>query len=124
MIDPQRLSDPVTELEQLLRDRLGTRGRSLGVKLRRAGRRLPRYARNAGRRITSAQTKLAHPKLARLVDQAALDRDMTVLRDTLKDIDPKERRKDAVLSVLGSVVLNLILLGAVILAFLWWRGAI
>ena len=49
---------------------------------------------------------------------------MTVLRDTLKDIDPKERRKDAVLSILGSVVMNLILLGAVILAFLWWRGAI
>ena len=124
MIDPTQNPAALAELEQLLHDRTGARGRGLAAKLRRAGRRLPRHARRAGQRITAAHDLLQHPKLARLVDHAQTEHDIAMLRSTLKDIDPKERRKDAILSVLGSAVFNLMLLGALIAGLLWWQSVI
>jgi len=124
MITPQTLSDDVSDLEQLLHDRAGVRGRDLGTKLRRARRRLPRYARKAGQRVVSASAMMAHPKLARLVDQSGLQQDTKTLRDALHQIDPKERRKDFLLSIVGSLVMNLLLLAVLVFGVLWWRGVI
>ena len=124
MITPQTLSAEMSELEQLLHDRAGVRGRDFAIKLRRTRRLLPRYARRAGQRIVSARAMMAHPRLARLVDQAAVQQDTKMLRDVLHDIDPQERRKDLLLSVLGSLVMNLLLLAILVCGVLWWRGLI
>ncbi len=124
MIIPQALFAQISELEQLLQDRAGVRGRDFATKLRRARRCLPRQARRAGQRIVAAGAMMAHPGLARLVDQSGLQQDAKALRDALQQIDPKERRKDVYLAVLGGVVMNLLLLAAVIFGVLWWRGMI
>ena len=124
MITPHTLSTEISELEQLLHDRAGVRGRDFAIKLRRPRRLLPRYARRAGQRIVSARAMMAHPRLARLVDQAAVQQDTKMLRDVLHDIDPQERRKDLLLSVLGSLVMNLLLLAILVCGVLWWRGLI
>ena len=124
MITPHTLSDQMSDLEQLLQERAGVRGRNLATKLRRARRVLPRYARRAGQRIVSASAMMAHPRLARLVDQSGLQQDTKTLRDALHEIDPKERRKDFWLSLLGSLVVNLLLLAVLVFVVLWWRGVI
>ena len=124
MITPHTLSDQMSDLEQLLQERAGVRGRNLATKLRRARRVLPRYARRAGQRIVSASAMMAHPRLARLVDQSALQQDTKTLRDAVQQIDPKERRKDFWLSLLGSLVMNLLLLAVLVFLVLWWRGVI
>lgn len=124
MITPHILSAEMSDLEQLLHDRAGVGGRDFATKLRRARRSLPRYARRAGQRIVSARSMMAHPKLARLVDQSGLEKDTHLLRHALHKVDPKERRKDLLLSLLGSLVMNLLLLAVLIFAVLWWRGLI
>ena len=124
MITPHTLSTEMSELEQLLHDRAGVRGRDFAIKLRRTRRLLPRYARRAGQRIVSARAMMAHPRLARLVDHSGMQQDTKTLRDALHDIDPKDRRTDLLMSVLGSVVMNLLLLAALIFGVLWWRGVI
>ncbi len=107
-----------------MREKLGVRGRTFEIRLRRAGRRLPRFARKAGRRIAEARAKMVHPRLAAQVDHTAVDRAMETLRNHLSDIDPAERRKSIVLGLLGSLAFNLILLGAAILGLLYWQGVI
>lgn len=124
MITPHTLSTEISELEQLLHDRAGVRGCDFAIKLRRTRRLLPRYARRAGQRIVSARAMMAHPRLARLVDHSGVQQDTKSLRDALHDIDPKDRRKDFWLSLLGSFVMNLLLLAVLVFGVLWWRGVI
>ncbi|MGJ8590887.1 MAG: hypothetical protein ACSHXW_22560, partial [Yoonia sp.] len=63
-----------------------------------------------------------NPKMARRLDgrevRAAFDSVMTHLRG----IDVAEARKDRILGVAGSVAFNLLLVAAVFVGFLWWRG--
>ncbi len=119
MIDPKPVEDKTIELAQLLQERLGIRGKTFSVKVRRAGRLLPRFARRAGGEVAQAETMMAHPRLAALVDADRFNRASIILRDHLKDIDPKERRKTRALHLLASIVLNLALLGVAVYAVLW-----
>jgi len=122
MIDPKPFHDKTTELAQLLQERLGIRGKTFSVKLRRASRLLPRVARRAGREVAQAERMMGHPRLAALVDADRFNRASIILRDHLKDIDPKERRKTRALHLLASIVLNLALLGVAVYAVLWIVG--
>jgi len=122
MIDPKPFQDKTNELAQLLQERLGIRGKTFSVKLRRASRLLPRVARRAGREVAQAERMMGHPRLAALVDADRFNRASIILRDHLKDIDPKERRKTRALHLLASIVLNLALLGVAVYAVLWIVG--
>jgi hypothetical protein len=122
MIDPQRIHDKTDGLAKLMQERLGMGGKSFAVKLRRAGRLLPRFARRAGQEVAQAERMMHHPRLAALVDVDRFDRKVAILEDHLKGIDPKERRKTKALHMLASVVVNLALLGAAIYALVWILG--
>jgi hypothetical protein len=124
MIDPKPFQDKTAELAQLLDERLGIRGKTFAMKLRRAGRELPRFARRAGGEVSQAEAMMGHPRLAALVDADRFARAATVLGDHLKDIDPKERRKTKALHRLASIVINLALLGIAIYSLLWAVGRI
>jgi len=122
MIDPKPFQDKTAALSQLLQERLGIRGSTFSVKLRRAGRLLPRFARRAGGDVAQAEAMLAHPRLAALVDADRFNRAATILGDHLSEIDPKERRKTRALHLLASIVLNLAFLGVAIYALLHTVG--
>ena len=124
MTDTEKLNLRVGKLEDLLVAKLRLRGKTLTSRLRRAGRLLPKHARKAGAEIVAAQSRMANPKLARLVDQPALDRAFAILHEHLDGIDPAERRKDALVGLAGSVVFNLMLLAAAVVAVLWWQRVI
>jgi len=124
MIDPKPFQDKTDDLAHLLQERLGIRGKTFSVKFRRAGRLLPRFARKAGVEVAQAETMMAHPRLAALVDADKFARAATILGDHLKDIDPKERRKTRALHLAASIVFNLALLGVAVYAVLWAVGRI
>ena len=67
---------------------------------------------------------MRHPKLARLIKADQIDRAFTHLNEHLETIDPADRRKGAILGMLGGMVFNLILLIGALIAVLHWQGMI
>lgn len=124
MIELAAFQARVAKLEEQLQAKLGVRGRSLQKRLARAGRRLPKRVRRAGQVITKAEVTLAHPKLARLGDERAIDAAFREIIAHLQTIDPVDRRKGIILGILGSAVFNLILLIVALLVLMRWQGLI
>lgn len=105
-----------------LRAKLGVRARTLPKAMKRAGRRLPREAHRAAEVLIQARSHMQHPKLARMVDETSMVSAQAVLERHLDQIDPKERRKDFVLSMLGAQALNVLGVAALVIGLLKWRG--
>lgn len=124
MIDPEEINRDVVQLETLLRDRLGIRGATFAKQLRRAGRRLPRFARRAGQVIAQSQQMMQHPRLAAQVDRAAVDHAIDTLRTHLSGIDPVQRRMKTLLGLVGVIVFNLLILLILLGLVLRWQGVI
>ena len=123
MIDRQQFDDRITRLQTALRDKLRLRGASLERQVRRAGRRLPRRQRRAAETLLGAQDWMGHPRLARLLDRRAVEAAFADLHRHLDAIDPDERRRTATLHILGGIVLNLMIFGALLTLFYRWVSA-
>jgi hypothetical protein len=122
MIDPAAFQHDIDAVRDKLRARLGARGKTLECGLLRAGRSLPKPARQAGGRLVQLQRMVANPRLRRLVDPAQVDAALAELDAHLDTVKPGDRRKDRLLGIAGSAVFNLMILGALVIAFLRWRG--
>ncbi|MGH1575598.1 hypothetical protein [Planktotalea sp.] len=105
-----------------LRTRLGVRSKDLPRAMKSAGRRLPREAHRAAQVLGEAKVHSAHPKLARMVDHGAVDAAEQTLHAHLEKIDPKERRTDMILAMLGTQALNVLAVIALVVGLMWWRG--
>ena len=124
MIDPAAFQQDIDAVRDKLRARLGARGRTLAHGLRRAGRSLPKPARQAGARLVQVQRMVANPRLRRLADPAQVDAALAELNVHLDTMKAADRRKDRLLGFAGSAVFNLMVLGALVIAFLRWRGLV
>ena len=113
-----------TSLEALMERRMGVGGRGLAAKLRRAGRRLPKHVRRDAQMIAEAVPVAQNPKLARQIDLARLEVAERRVAAFLRTYDRADRRKGAVLGLLGSLAFNLLTLGGIVIAVLVWRGLI
>jgi len=122
VIDTEEFQGQVTGLQQALADRMRLRSATLERQVRRAGRRLPRRQRRAAAIILGAQDWMSHPKLARVLDRAQVDRAFADLHAYLETLNPQEARKTAVLRLIGGIVLNLMLLSGLIYALVRWQG--
>ncbi len=122
MRPPERTGEEIAELADLMRARLGVRGRTLRAALARARHRLPRRIRARAARLAAAEPLARHPKLRLTLDHAALARAAAELRDHLDSIDAAERRKGWWLGVLGGLAFNMLAFLALLLAVLRWRG--
>ncbi len=114
----------VQELCALLDEKLSLGRGPLQTRLNRAGRRLPARIRDQAQVVAEAETLAAHPKLARRIDHARVARAHAEARAHLRSIDPADRRRGAVLGILGGLAFNLLLLAGLTLAFLHWRGIV
>ncbi len=112
------------QISALLREKLGVRGGDLECRLRRAGRLLPRHVRRQAEVIVRARAMQASPKLARLVDHAALERAFRTCHDHLSAIDPWERRKTRIIGFLSANAFNLVVITGLVIAVLYWRDLI
>lgn len=122
MKDRTDIAGKAADLQQQLQAKLGVKGRSLEHALNRAGHRLPRSARARGQQIVAAQKLAGNPKLSRRVDGAAFNAAYDGLSAHLGAIDVADRRKGTLLSLAGSIVFNLLVVGVGFLVWLWWRG--
>ncbi|WP_212525108.1 hypothetical protein [Actibacterium sp. MT2.3-13A] len=111
-------------VEALMEKRMGVGGRGLPAKLRRAGRRLPRHVRRDAGMIAEALHLARSPKLARQIDLARLEVAERRVAAYLRGYDRADRRKGAVLGLLGSLSFNLLAVGALVVAVLVWRGLV
>ena len=109
-------------LRRLLGEKFGVRGSTLTRALARAGRRLPRRLHVKAALLIEAERLAAHPKLARQVDMATVERGYEEVVAHLKAIDVSDRRKGMVLGIAGAVAFNMLLLVGAFVLWLGWRG--
>lgn len=127
MQSPDLSSEFVTLIGRVrssLRDKEGISGPDLDAALRKARRRLPRRIWRLGRRLSKVEPMVAHPKLVMTLDHAALRKAGAEVLSYLDGIDVADRRKGWWLGLLGSLVFNLLLFGALMIALLKARGLI
>ncbi len=124
MIEAKDVERRKAELAELIGTQLRVGGVTLEQKLKRAGRLLPRWARRDAGLFVHAGQLAAHPRLARQIDVAALDKAEARLKRYLEQIDPDERRKTALLHLVGGIVLKVLIVGGVFLAVLRWQGLV
>lgn len=112
------------ELETRLDDKLGLRKGAFPARVKRAGRRIPKWVHREAAVISEALTLDAHPKLRRRIDVAQVQRAHDRIRQHLDAIDPADRRLGLILGMLGALAFNLLLFAALVLGFLKWQGLI
>ncbi len=121
---PDALNARTDELRDLLREKFGLSARTLEAQIGKAGRLLPRKVRRDARLVAEAQARLQNPRLARMVDVAAAEAAQARVRDFLSDIDPAERRKTRLIGVLAVIAFNVLVVAALLIAILRWRGIV
>ena len=121
---PDALDARTDELRDLLREKLGLSARTLEAQIGKAGRLLPRAVRRDARLVAEARARLQNPRLARMVDVAAAEAAQTRVRDFLKEIDPGERRKTRLIGILAVIAFNVLVVSALLIAILRWRGIV
>ncbi|MDA7427347.1 hypothetical protein PGB28_02670 [Primorskyibacter aestuariivivens] len=116
MLDQKDIEARKARLAELLGTQLRVRGKTLETRMARAGRLLPKWARRDLEKIVEASRHAGHPKLARMVDLATLDKAEARVTRYLRSLDPVEARKTAWLRLAGLIALNLLIVLGV---FLW-----
>ena len=109
-------------VSQLMEDRLDVRGRDLPAKLRDGGSQLPRKLRHEAAMLAEAADLARNPKLLPRLDRVRLARAHDALTRHLSRLGRSERRRDALRGIATSVVLSLLLVAALFVATLVWRG--
>jgi hypothetical protein len=117
----QQMADRVAAL---MEERLSLRGAGLEAKLRRAGRTLPRKLRDAATRLAEAAHNSQNPKLLLQIDMEKVSNDYDLLMRHLQGISPWDRRLGRLLHSTASVMVILVVVGAMFVAVLRWRGLI
>lgn len=122
MTDPAEIRKRNHELRILAEKKFSVEVDSLEAALKKAGRRLPRKVRKKAVTLVEADKLAGHPKLAMMLDAQRIEEAQIELREALEAIDPADRRKGLVLSTLGMVSFNLLVVFVVFVAVLIWRG--
>lgn len=116
------IDNKASELMALMHKHMGIKARNLEHAVARAGRRLPRPIRQQADEILDAQQKMQHPKLRQRVDLGRLDIAYREVGKHLRSIDRADLRRGRMLSVLGGIAFNLILVAVGFVLWLRWQG--
>ncbi|APZ54976.1 hypothetical protein [Salipiger abyssi] len=121
MVDPE-IGGAVTRLERLFEEKLSLRRGGFETRAARARRALPRALRGDLAKVVEARRMAGHPRLARMIDATAVGAAAERVEAHLKRIDVADRRRGRRLSLLAAVMLNLLLVFALLMGLLLWRG--
>lgn len=126
MSDAPTLDQMIADILTDLRAKLGVRSKDLTKALAKAlakvRHRLPRRIYRQGMTLVAAEPLAAHPRLRLTLDMPTLQAAATEITTHLATIDVGERRKSWLLGMLGGLSFNLILMFALLIGFLVWRG--
>ena len=120
----QTVEDMVADVRAGLRAKLGLRGKTLAAQIRKGGRLLPRHVRFDATYVAQASTVAGNPKLARMVDQAKLQRAYRNVMAHIASIDTAAARRDAALNFLASIAFIILTTAVLVITVIWWRGLI
>lgn len=109
-------------LAQLMEEKLDIRGAGFEKKLQRAGRLLPRHLRRDGQTLVEALALSDHPRLERQIDSVQLKKSANALEKYLLNFDAWDRRRGIAVGFLASLLFNLLVVAALVVAVLIWRG--
>lgn len=123
-MEQARLTRQIEDVRRLMVGRLRMHGASLEDQARQAKRLLPRALVREAHYLAQAETLSRSPKLARMIDHKKARGARDRLTAHLMTVDPKERRKDWILGILGGLAFNLLLIGALAIIWLRWRGVV
>ena len=115
----QQMADRVAGL---MEERLRIKGKTLQDKVRRGGRLLPRKVRREAEYLAEVAVLAQHPKVQTMLDDARIAEAYDVCLKHLRKIGAKERAWATLMSVFGSLALMVLVLGAMLIAVLVWRG--
>lgn len=122
MIDPTQLSKRNRALTRLACDTFRFETDSLARAMQKAGRRLPPKVHKQAAILIEAEQRAGHPKLAMMLDADQINRAAKAVETALKAIDPDDQRKGLILSTLGMMSFNLIVVFTALIVILLWRG--
>lgn len=108
----------------LMEERLSVRGRTLGDKVRKAGRRLPRKVREAASYLAKAAEMAQNPKLLVRVDESDVAAAYDICLRHLGGVNRGERRKSAVLGAVASAAFGILVVMLLVIGVVYWRGLI
>lgn len=106
----------------LLREKLGIRGGTLEARVRRAGRALPRNVRQAAKALVNAERMSQEPKMLLRLDPQGVSAAYDVCVTHLEGIDEKALKTKAFFGFAATVIVQVLVVGAIALAVLRWRG--
>ncbi len=115
----QQMADRVSEL---METRLSVAGRGLSEKLKRGGRKLPRKVRVAATALAKSAELAQNPKLLLQVDPEAVAMNYDICLRHLGGLHKWDRRRAFAESWALSLITSLLVLAAIIVAVLRWRG--
>jgi len=115
----QQMADRVAAL---MEQRLHARGSGLAAKLARRGRALPRRVRAAASTLGQAAEMAQNPKLLIQIDDSQVAAAYDICLRYLGPLGRGARRKTAALNILASIAFSLMVVAALVVAVLVWRG--
>jgi len=115
----QQMADRVAELMEL---RLRARGSGLAEKLARGGRALPRRVRAAAGTLAEAAQMAQNPKLLVQIDELRVAAAYDICLHYLGPLGRGARRKGAALDILATMAFSLVVVAALVIGVLVWRG--
>ncbi len=118
------LHSKTARVAELMKERLGIRGKTLGKKLRHTGRLLPKRVKREVAILDEASGLAQSPRLMKMIDQKRVNNAYKTCVSHLEAIDVRDRRIGSVLGVLGSLSFAFLASGAALIAILMWRGFI
>lgn len=122
MNDTSQYERHVAELSKGLQNKLGLRKAPFATLVARSRKRVPRRVYQNAMALVEAERFAENPKLSRTLDFPALANAARVVSDHLDSIDLTDARKGKLLSLLGSLSINLISVVILLIAVLMWRG--
>ena len=120
----EQVHEKAIEVADMMKERLGIRGKDLAGKLRHTGRMMPKRIKREAAYLAETSALAENPKLRRMIDNAHVNAAHRTCIDYLETVDVADRRKGVLLNLLASVTLALIVVAALLITVLVWRGFI
>jgi hypothetical protein len=124
VMQAEKIDARAGELTEKMAEGLGVRGRTLEESAARAGRWLPRRIRDEIAVIAEARALRGHPKLERQIDETRVERAYRHTASYLDGLDRAAQRRRAALDMISLIAFRLLVVVALVIAVMIWRGLI
>lgn len=121
-MDRMTFEHDLIPLEGLLEEKLRLKSGRLARRLSKARRRVPRRLRKDVDFLLQADYLTQNPRLTIMVNEARFQGAVRALSAYLVELDPVKERRNRVLNFAALVGLYVLMIGALAVSVLYWRG--